>query len=94
MDIKNVNNLLDKSLVEGQTVNSSKARGIEQSSQSVQDQQSQEFKKSLEKLEKKQLQDLFKEIKEKFDYMNKYLKIEIDKDLQEPGLIRWLGRFT
>ncbi len=93
MDIKNVNNLLDRSLVEGQTLDSSKTQGVKQPSQNIQDQQSQELKKSLEKLDKKQLEDLFREIKEKFDYMNKYLKIEIDKDLQEP-VIKILDKKT
>ncbi|WP_297453672.1 flagellar protein FlaG [Persephonella sp.] len=85
MDIKNVNNVMDKSLVEGQTLDRTRAKEINNSpAEQVTKQQQEELKNSLQKLDKKQLEDLFKDIKEKFDYMNKYLKIEIDKDLHEP----------
>ena len=85
MDIKNVNNVMDKSLVEGQTLDQTRAKEINNSpAEQIAKQQQEELKNSLQKLDKKQLEDLFKDIKEKFDYMNKYLKIEIDKDLHEP----------
>ncbi len=87
MDIKAVNNLMDTKLVQGGSKaenhyqNAQKLAGNENSS--VQNQPEQ-LKKELEKLDKNQIENLFKDIKEKFDYMNKYLKIEIDKDLHEP----------
>ena len=85
MDIKNINNVMDKSLVEGQTIDPTRAKEINNSpAEQINKQQQEELKNSLKKLDKKQLEDLFKDIKEKFDYMNKYLKIEIDKDLHEP----------
>ncbi|WP_029522586.1 flagellar protein FlaG [Persephonella sp. KM09-Lau-8] len=85
MDIKNVNNVMDKSLVEGQTLDRTRTKEINNSpAEQIAKQQQEELKNSLQKLDKKQLEDLFKDIKEKFDYMNKYLKIEIDKDLHEP----------
>ena len=85
MDIKNVNNVMDRSLVEGQTIDSARVKEINRSpTEQINKQQQEELKNNLKKLDKKQLEDLFKDIKEKFDYMNKYLKIEIDKDLHEP----------
>ena len=86
MDIKAINNLMDISLVQG----GSKAQteySISQQSLSADNLQTNteyQLKEELKKLDKEQIENLFKDIKEKFDYMNKYLKIEIDKDLKEP----------
>ncbi len=80
MDIKGINNIMDRAISQG-SQEVELQRQIEKSPvQQVKEQNEQ----NLQKLSKDQLEDLFKSMKEKFDYMNKYLKIEIDKDLHEP----------
>ncbi len=80
MDIKSINNMLDKTLVQGGT----KSVDTQSNQVTKQNDINQQLKEELKKLDKNQIESLLKGIKEKFDYMNKYLKIEIDKDLQEP----------
>ena len=80
MDIKSINNMLDKTLVQG----GSKSVEAQNSQINRQNDINQQLKEELKKIDKNQIESLLKGIKEKFDYMNKYLKIEIDKDLQEP----------
>ncbi len=86
MDIKAINNLMDTSLVQGgskaQTEYSTSQQSL--SADNLQTNTEHQLKEELKKLDKEQIENLFKDIKEKFDYMNKYLKIEIDKDLKEP----------
>ncbi len=80
MDIKNINNMLDNTLVQG----GAKSVTSQNNKVKVQNEINQQLREELKKLDKNQIESLLKDIKEKFDYMNKYLKIEIDKDLQEP----------
>ncbi len=88
MDIRNIQNLMDTTLVQGgskadveyQNVQSKSIDNLSNKENITPDQ----LKKELDKLDKDQIEKIFKDLKEKFDYMNKYLKIEIDKDLHEP----------
>jgi flagellar protein FlaG len=86
MDIKAISNLTDTALVQGgsKAENQYNLHSKELSGSVEAGVQKSDLKKELEKLDKEQIENLFKDIKEKFDYMNKYLKIEIDKDLHEP----------
>ncbi len=86
MDIKAISNLTDTALVQGgsKAENQYNLHSKELSGGVETGIQKGDLKKELEKLDKEQIENLFKDIKEKFDYMNKYLKIEIDKDLHEP----------
>ncbi len=86
MDIKAINNLMDASLVQGGSkaeIHYQNSQNIRPEGNNIQD-ESKNISDDLKKLNKEQIENLFKDIKEKFDYMNKYLKIEIDKDLHEP----------
>ncbi len=84
MDIKAVNNLMDRALVEGGSKGNQDIQAISRDMSQQNMVQNKDLKNELKKMDKDQLENLFKDIKEKFDYMNKYLKIEIDKDLHEP----------
>ncbi len=80
MDIKGINNIMDRSVSQG-SQNVEMQKQIEKSPiQQVKDQNQQQLKE----LSKDELESLFKNMKEKFDYMNKYLKIEIDNQLHQP----------
>ncbi len=81
MDIKNISNLMDRNLVQGKTLESEKIQQMERTpSENIKKQNEEQLKK----LGKNQLEELSKDINQKFEYLNKYLKIEIDKDLHEP----------
>ncbi len=88
MDIRNIQNLMDTALVQGGSKADIEYQNVQnRSTDKVSDQNSispEQLKKELDKLDKDQIENIFKDLKEKFDYMNKYLKIEIDKDLHEP----------
>jgi len=82
MDIKNINQQLDifaflqKSNIESHSSDTNLSKENNLNLENI--------KKNIEKLDEKQIENIFNSLKEKFDYMNKYLKIEIDKDLKEP----------
>jgi len=80
MDIKHVQNSVNVQSLNNTALNSQYNKSAQQHQQS----QVEQLKDSLNNMDKNQLEDLFKNVKEKFDYMNEYLKIEIDKDLHEP----------
>jgi flagellar protein FlaG len=81
MDIKNISNMMDKNLVQGQTVEPEK---VQQLQRNPAENIKKENEEQLKKLDKNQLEELSKDINKKFEYLNKYLKIEIDNDLHEP----------
>ncbi len=80
MDIKAINNVTDRAVSQGQT--SSEIQRTHQ--KTPVEQVKQENQRELKQLSKEDLENLLKNVKKKFDYMNKYLKIEIDRDLHEP----------
>ena len=87
MDIRNIQNLMDTALVQGGSKADVEYQNVQNKSLdkiSNQNITPDQLKKELDKLNKDQIENIFKDLKEKFDYMNKYLKIEIDKDLHEP----------
>ncbi len=81
MDIKAINNISDRAVIQGQS--SSEIQRVQQQ-QSPVEKVKQENQEELKQLSKEELENVLKSVKKKFDYMNKYLKIEIDKDLHEP----------
>ena len=80
MDIKAISNVSNEAVIKGQTSSDIERAQTRSPVEHVKKQNEQELKN----LSKDELESLFKRMKEKFDYMNKYLKIEIDKDLHEP----------
>ncbi len=90
MDIKNVSNIMDRELVQGKSLESEK---VQQMQRTPTENLKKENEEQLKKLDKNQLEELSKDISKKFEYLNKYLKIEIDKDLHEP-VIKIMDRRT
>ncbi len=88
MEIKSIQNIMDTALVQGGSKANVEYPNVQnRPTDKVSDQNSispEQLKKELNKLDKDQIENIFRDLKEKFDYMNKYLKIEIDKDLHEP----------
>ncbi len=80
MDIKNVQNSVNVQSLNNSALDSQYNQTKYQNQKTTAEQ----LKQSLNNMDKDQLENLFKNVKEKFDYMNEYLKIEIDKDLHEP----------
>ncbi|NPA52521.1 MAG: flagellar protein FlaG [Aquificae bacterium] len=79
MEIKGIDNVLNKAVSQGSSDLEIKNQ-LQKSTTTVQ----KENQQSLKEFSKEELEDLFKKMKDKFDYMNKYLKIEIDKELHQP----------
>lgn len=83
MEIKNITNVMDRSLTQGESGSiSTSSTPLQQ--QNNNDRMQKELQKELEKLDSKQLEDVFDDFKKKFDYLNKHLKVEIDEELNRP----------
>lgn len=85
MEIKNIGNIMNKALSQGSTTGEAGGRANAPQAQSnIGDEAQKSLKDQIEKLDAKQLENIFGDFKEKFDLLNKYLSIKIDKDLNRP----------
>ncbi|GAB6072188.1 flagellar protein FlaG [Venenivibrio stagnispumantis] len=84
MEIKAITNLTDTNLVQGSN-NSKENLKLQQPQAQIDNNQEQlNQKEEIKNLDEKQLKELMDNLKQKFEYYSKYLKIEIDKDLHQP----------
>lgn len=83
MEIKSVTNVMNRGLTEGESsTEATHSKSMQQ--QNSADLAQKELQAQLEKLDAKQLEDIFDDFKQKFDYLNQHLKIEIDEELNRP----------
>jgi len=84
MEIKAITNLTDANLVQGSN-NSQANLKLQQPQIQINNNQEQlNQNEQIKNLNEEQLKELMDNLKQKFEYYSKYLKIEIDKDLHQP----------
>lgn len=84
MEIKAITNLTDTNFVQGSNNSQANLKLQQPQTQIDNNQEQLNQKEEIKNLDEKQLKELMDNLKQKFEYYSKYLKIEIDKDLNKP----------
>jgi len=84
MEIKAITNLTDTNLVQGSNNSEANLKLQQPQAQIDNNQEQLNQNQQIKNLDEKQLKELMDNLKQKFEYYSKYLKIEIDKDLHQP----------